>query len=267
MKKNLFKAIFKAAWRIPVGYIFWMKRYANDTEQKIPMELKYKKLRKVVSKVTYALDSDVIVSGKENVPNETCAFFSNHLAAPDPLPIITTLDAPMAFLAKTELEKVPYASTAIKSIEGLFLKRDDLKQSLRTMMKIEEDLKNKRKNWLIFPEGTRNKDDKAVLLEFHHGTFRPAMKAGVPIVPIAVFGAQRLFDKKNHFKKYPIHLIFGKPLYPKDYEGLSTQEVAQIVQSKIQQMLTYEARKNDRAYLATINDCFFLLRLLKEVKR
>ena len=248
MKRNLLKAIFKVAWKIPLDYIFWMKRYSKNKD-KYPMSLKYKKLRRLVTDLSINLDCDVIVSGLENVPKETCAFFSNHLSAADPLPIIKTLDRPMTFLAKTELEGVPFVSTAISSIEGLFLKRDDLKQSLRTMMAIENDLKEGRKNWLIFPEGTRNKDDKCNLLEFHHGTFRPAMKAGVPLVPVAVFGCQRLFDKKNHFKKYPIHLIFGKPLYPTDYQELSTQDVAKIVQSKVQSMLMYQARKNDRAYL------------------
>ena len=248
MKYNLIKTILKVAWRIPLEYFLWMKRYSKNKD-KYPMDIKYKKLRKLVSRITYNLDADINVIGLENVPKETCAFFANHLAAPDPIPLITVLDRPMTFLAKTELESVPFVATAISSIEGLFIKRDDLKQSLRTMMKIEEDLKSKRKNWLIFPEGTRNKDDKANLLEFHHGTFRPAVKAGVPIVPVAIFGCQRLFDKESRFKKYPVQLIFDKPLYPQDYENMTTQEVALYVQSRIQYLLAYVARKNDRAYL------------------
>ena len=251
MKRNLIRAVFKAGWRIPLCYIAWMKRYANHPD-KYPIDLKYRKLRKIVTQVTYGLDMDVIVSGKENVPNVTCAYFSNHIAAVDPLPIITTLERPMAFLAKTELEHTPIASTGIKDIEGLFLKRDDLKQSLRTMMKIEEELKSENKNWLIFPEGTRNKDDRANLLEFHHGTFRPAMKAGVPIVPIAIFGTQRVFDKVSKFKKYPVHLTFLKPILPEEYKDLSTQDVAALVQSRIQAELEYKSRKKDRAYLVTI---------------
>ena len=251
MKLNLLKAIFTVGLTIPVRYFLWLKRYSLSKD-KYPIELKYKKLRHLVSRIAYRLDFDTHVLGLENVPNETCAFFSNHLAACDPLPIISTLDAPMTFLAKTELENVPFASTAIKSIEGLFLKRDDLKQSLRTMMAIEADLKEHRKNWLIFPEGTRNKDDRALLHEFHHGTFRPAMKAKVPLVPIAVFGTQRVFNDSIKLRKYPVQLIFGKPIYPSEYENLSTQEVASLMQSKVQSMLTYIARKNDRAEMSKI---------------
>lgn len=249
MKSNLLKTILVVAWRIPFAYLFWMKRYSKN-QDKYPVELKYRKLRKIVTRINNNLDIDLHVSGLENVPNETCAFFSNHIAAVDPVPIINTLDKPMAFLAKQELESVPFVVTAIRSIEGLFIKRDDLKQSLRTMMKIEEDLKSHRKNWLIFPEGTRNKDSRALLLEFHHGTFRPAMKAGVPLVPIAIFGTQRVFDKNAKLKKYPVQLIFGKPIMPSEYQEMKTEEVAKLVQSKVQYMLTYKARKDDRAILA-----------------
>ena len=250
MKVNLLKTIIKFGWKVPIRYVLWIKRYAINKNDKYPMSVKYKKLRHLATELIYDLDADIIVKGLDNVPNEICAFFSNHLAAPDPLPIIATLERPMTFLAKSELEHFPFVCTAINDIEGLYIHRDDLKSSLRTMMKIEEDLKKGRKNWLIFPEGTRNKDDRSLLLEFHHGTFRPAMKAGVPLVPTAVFGCQRLFNKNERFKKYPIHLIFGKPIYPEEYKDMTTQDVAKLVQSKVQQMLAYEARKDDRAYLA-----------------
>ena len=251
MKSNLLKALVKVGWRIVGNYCLWMKRCANHPE-KYPIDYKYKKLRNIVSKVAPALDMDIHVNGLENVPNETCAFFSNHVAAVDPLPIIMSIEKPLSFLAKSELEHTPIASTGIKDIEGLFLKRDDLKQSLRTMMKIEEELKENKKNWLVFPEGTRNKDDRATLLEFHHGTFRPAVKAGVPIVPIAIFGTQRVFAKYPSLKKYPVHLYFLKPIYQDEYKDLSTQDVALLVQSRIQVALTYKARKDDRAALVKL---------------
>ena len=248
LKANILKAVFKVGWKIPLAYLAWIKRYAKNKE-KYPIDLKYGKLRKLVSKLTDDLDVELFVSGVENVPNETVCFFSNHGGAYDPVCFIKTFKNPMTFLAKSELEKAPFAGKAIKAIEGLFLKRDDLKQSLRTMMEIEEDLKAHRKNWLIFPEGTRNKDSRANLLEFHHGTFRPAVKAQVPLVPAAVFGTYRIFDKVSNLKKYPVHLVFGKPIYPDEYKDMSTQEIAVMVQSRIQTILTYEIRKNDRAYL------------------
>ena len=86
----------------------------------------------------------------------------------------------------------------IKGIDGQYIDRNDLKQSLRVMMNVEADLKNKRdKNWIIYPEGTRNRDVMHNLKMFHHGTFRPAVKAGVPIVPVATYGTFRVLQKEN----------------------------------------------------------------------
>ena len=78
MKRNLFLAIFKVGWKIPLTYIFWMKRYASNKD-KYPIALKYGKLRKLVRSLNNALDFEIHGYGLENVPNQTSAFFSNHL--------------------------------------------------------------------------------------------------------------------------------------------------------------------------------------------
>lgn len=59
---------------------------------------------------------------------------------------------------------------------------------------------------VVFPEGTRSFDGK--LQQGRGGTARIALRAGVPIVPMAFVGNQRKF----WFSKR--HLIIGKPYYP-----------------------------------------------------
>lgn len=248
MKANLLKAIACDAWRILFDYFLYMHRYAKHKD-KYPIQKKYSRLRKLVTHVSHGFNMDVIVSGKENIPHEVCCFYSNHISTFDPVAIIQEVEPATSFLGKKELEGVPFLTSAIADLEGEYLDRNDLKQSLKVMMRIQKDLEEKHKNWLIFPEGTRNKDDRALLNEFHHGTFRPGVKAGVPLVPIAVFGTQRVMDKARRFKKYPVHLIFGKPIYKEEYQNMTTQEVASLVQSRVQYMLTYEARRADRQYL------------------
>ena len=159
--------------------------------------------------------------------------------------MISSFDKPCTFVAKKELEKAPFAGKVITGIDGLVLDRKDLKQSLRLMMKVEEDLKKKEKNWIIFPEGTRNKDENHLIADFHHGTFRPAVKAGVPIVPVAIYGTFRVLKKKPLFKKYPVFLKVLDPIYPEEYKNLSTQEIADLVKDKIQQVVSFELRALD----------------------
>src|SRR5438477_466249 len=48
-------------------------------------------------------------------------------------------------------------------------------------------------SFLIFPEGTRSKTDE--LLPFKKGGFRMAIKAGAPIVPVAISGGRAAMVK------------------------------------------------------------------------
>jgi 1-acyl-sn-glycerol-3-phosphate acyltransferase len=65
----------------------------------------------------------------------------------------------------------------------------------------------------IFPEGTISRSFE--IAHMKTGAVRLAMGAGVPIIPTAVWGSQRIFTKKvkADFKrrKHPIHVKFGEP--------------------------------------------------------
>ena len=251
LKSNVLKAAFLNFFRIIGGYFLWMNKYSKHPE-KYEIQEKYDHLRKMIVHINKGLNAELKIIGLDNIPNETSYFVSNHIGAADPIFVIEALEKPITFVCKKELEHVPFVTKCIKTIEGEFIDRDNLKASLRTMMKVEADLKKGRKNWLIFPEGTRNKDDHRLLLEFHHGTFRSAVKAQVPIVPICIYGSQRIVSSRYKLKKYPIYLEFGKPLYPKDYENMTTQDIADYFHNTIQTMLSYHARRCDRDSLMNL---------------
>ena len=45
--------------------------------------------------------------------------------------------------------------------------------------------------------------------------------------------------------KYPVHVSVLPPLYPKDYEGKTTEEIARIVSDMIQREITFNIRRLD----------------------
>ncbi len=248
------KAVLVAGGPIIGSYFAWIAKHAKHPE-KYPFEVRYKKVQKLLKTLSKGFNVEYHVEGLENLPEETCCIVSNHLSAYDPVSLICALDKPCTFVAKKELENKPFAGKVIKGIDGLFLDREDLKQSLRLMMKVEDDLKNKRdKNWIIYPEGTRNKDVMKNLREFHHGTFRPAYKAKVPIVPIATFGTFRVLKSKPNFKRYPVFIKVLKPLYPSDYESMTTQEIAKWCQDEIQKTVDFDLRKKDHLEMKKIGN-------------
>lgn len=65
----------------------------------------------------------------------------------------------------------------------------------------------------IFPEGTISRSFE--IEDLKSGAIRLSMAAGVPIIPVAVWGSQRIITKqrKPDFKrrKHPVHVAFGEP--------------------------------------------------------
>jgi 1-acyl-sn-glycerol-3-phosphate acyltransferase len=190
-----------------------------------------------------------IVSGIENIPTDRKVLMvSNHISSFDPLASLAIIKENTTFVAKAEIEKYFLIGNIVKAIEGLFLERENLKQSLKVMMGVQSSLSKQDKNWIIYPEGTRNTDDLMNLKEFHSGTFRPAIKAGVDIVPIAIYGTQRILKFKPELKKYPIHISFLPPIKASDIKEMSTEDVAELARKQIQRELSFNIRRKDHEF-------------------
>lgn len=250
---HLIKTIFYAGPRIIYSFFAWMISYSKHPE-KTPLEKRYKKTRSLISFVLKALKVEIIVLGKENIPNTTACYFGNHLSAADPLMYFNIFENPISFVGKTQVKELPFVWRVFTACDSLFLDRNDLKQELRVMMKVEKRLANGETNFYIFPEGTRNKDPLRNLINFHSGTFRSAMKAKVPLVPCINYGSQRVLSFKSKHKKYPTIVKFLEPIMPDEYANMSTEDVANMVQSRIQKELTFNIRKLDLENMSKLKD-------------
>ena len=67
----------------------------------------------------------------------------------------------------------------------------------------------------IFPEGTISRSFE--IEDLKSGAVRMSMSAGVPIIPVAVWGSQRIITKKRKpdfsRSKHPVHVAFGEPFF------------------------------------------------------
>jgi len=252
------KAVLRVVPRIIVTYLFRLKKYGKHPD-KYPRARRFASMRKLSDRILRALGAKVTIFGLENLPDTNFCMVSNHMSMIDPLPFMVNYDKPLTFVGKKELMKMPMVPSAFKSIEGEYLDRDDLRQSLKVMMRVEEDLKQGEKSWMIFPEGTRIRDQLLPVGAFHHGTFRPAVKAGVPIVPAAIYGSFRLLKSKPQFKSYPVLISILKPFMPNDYAQMTTSEIAELMQKTIQREITYHLRPLDHKIMSESKDkkyCF-----------
>ena len=233
-------------------YFLWIRKNALHPE-KTPIERRYEKVRGLIKHLNKGMDVEVHVVGKENIPEGVNLFVSNHVGGYDPLLIIREAEKPTSVVAKVEAKKYPFVGKLIASIDGVFIDRNDLKQSLQQMIVVRDDLEKKNKSWLIFPEGTRNKDDKRVLRPFHAGSLKPATKTNTPIVPVVVYGTQRVTRFSPHYKKYPVYIEFCPPIFPSQYKDMNPQDLADLVRDEIQMRLFYHARKYDHEQMIKYN--------------
>jgi len=239
------KAAFRVGPSILFTYLFYLRKWAKNVN-KYPREKRMYKVVSLAKKISRALNVDYQVFGLENIPSDgVFCLVCNHMSAFDPLPVMINVDKPLTFVGKKELKKVPMLNKAIDVLEGEYMDRDNLRQSLKIMLKVEDSLRNGDKNWMIYPEGTRIRDQMLPVASFHHGTFRPASKAGVPIIPVAMYGSFRVLKTKPQFKRYPIYVSILKPLMPSDYANMNTSDIATLTHDAIQREITYHLRPLD----------------------
>jgi 1-acyl-sn-glycerol-3-phosphate acyltransferase len=152
--------------------------------------------------------------GLENIPREGGALLvANHAGAiPSDAPTImhgieTELGRPVYGLADEMFKKVPLINVYWQRLGGVVAHPDNAYRLLREQNQLV----------LIFPEGTKGPGklytERYHLRRFGRGGFvQTAMRAGVPIVPIAVVGAEE--SMPIVYKSAALAKLFGLPYFP-----------------------------------------------------
>ena len=156
----------------------------------------------------------VTVIGKERIPQDTAVLYTgNHRSIFDILVTYAHSPKPTGIVAKKELGSIPVFSLWAKYIGCLFFNRTDLKEGLKMILDGAQKLKNGT-SILIFPEGTRNKNESDLpLLTFHDGSFKMASKSGCPVIPVSLCNTVNIWE--GHFpwvRSAHIILEFGEPI-------------------------------------------------------
>jgi len=202
-------------------YLIWryprLKRYAKHPE-KAPLEERAFYLKRLTSRLLRDFRCDVKVHGAQNLEkafasNKGVLLVANHLSDADPLLLYSLLEHPVSFVAKEETASYIGVGTAIKSADGLFLPRKDLRASFEVMKTLQKNLETPGRAYVIFPEGTRKKDltDYAPL-PFHAGSFSGALKSGAVILPLAIWGTNFVLKPSPNPKRIPISVSYLPPI-------------------------------------------------------
>jgi 1-acyl-sn-glycerol-3-phosphate acyltransferase len=166
------------------------------------------------------------VTGRENIPHGTAVVFcANHESNVDPPVLFRALHPLLHILYKAELRNVPVMRTVFDVGGFVAVDRRDREQAMRSLEQGAASLRAGNP-FLIFPEGTRSRTGQ--LLPFKKGGFVMAIKAGVPVVPVAIAGGRNAMRKGSAFVR-PVHVSvrIGRPV---PTAGLSLDDRDELVE-------------------------------------
>ena len=173
--------------------------------------------------------------GLENLPKEPgYIMFPNHQGLFDALAFLETHKRPFVTVMKKEVKDTILLKQIIQLLQAEIIDREDIRQSMQVIMNMTRRVKEG-ENFLIFAEGTRSRDGNN-LLEFKGGSFKSAMNARCPIVPVALIDSYKAFDT-NSIKKLTVQIHYLKPFLYEEYKGMKSTEIAELVASRIQQTI------------------------------
>lgn len=166
-------------------------------------------------------------------------FIFNHRSFLDAAIIPLAIPQQVRALGKKELSNIPFFGWVVGKV-AIWVDRTDTESRRKSIDQLVIFL-NKGISAVVAPEGTRNASD-APLLPFKSGAFRLAVETGIPILPIAVIGANKIM-KKGSLLISPgkVKIYFSEPIYPPTPTKTAAEELSEKCRSRLEAMiLTHE---------------------------
>ncbi len=164
------------------------------------------------------------VSGLENIPDGPAILVSNHLAVVDSFYLPLAVPRRIYFLAKSDY----FTGTGVKgAFKRWFFSASGQIPIDRTgadaaagALKAARSKLDQGELMCLYPEGTRSYDGR--LYKGKTGAARIALEAGVPVLPVAMVGTDKLNPPGTVLPRpHQIEVRIGKPLDFSRYEGMS----------------------------------------------
>lgn len=153
----------------------------------------------------------VRVEGLEKLdPNANYVFAANHASYMDIPAVLARLPHQFRFFAKKGLFSIPFLGWHLHRAGHLPVDRSNARNSLKSMSEGAHIVAERGISVLLFPEGGRTPEG---LRPFKEGAAYIAIKAGVPVVPVAIVGMRRLLPMKSiHLRAGRAELRIGDPI-------------------------------------------------------
>jgi 1-acyl-sn-glycerol-3-phosphate acyltransferase len=186
-------------------------------------------MRKWCQSSARGLNISVDATGLENAPEGAFVYCSNHQSVLDILVLGAVLPGDYKWAAKRELFKIPFLGWHLRLAGHVPVDRGAGARQASHVVARFDNVLCRGKPLLVFPEGTRSED--GIVRAFKTGGFYAAVRAGVPVVPVALEGTHRLMKKgaidtgDGTMRLVRVHV--GTPIYPAN-DGRESERVNQL---------------------------------------
>lgn len=175
--------------------------------------------------------------GTEKLPAGGFIAAPNHCTEIDPIVVghmLYNMKRPPHFLAKSGLFKAPVLGTLLRAANQIPVERSTT--GANRSLQAAQEVVDAGGAIIIYPEGTLTRDPDLWPMKGHTGAARLAIQTGVPVVPIAHWGAHEVFPR------------YAKRLY------LFPRKTARILVGDPVDLSAFQGRTLDRATLAEATD-------------
>lgn len=224
---------------LPVYLVLWM---IGKSQPRLKTAASQKIVSAAFRVALWCAGTKITTLGLENIPkDEPVLYAGNHRGLADIPVTYITVPTLTGFVAKKEMQRIPFFSWWMKNLNCLFLDRNDMKEGLKTILTGIELI---RSGYSIFimPEGTRNRGNELELLPFKEGSLKMSEKTGCAVIPVAISNSAAVFENQFPFvKKAHVIIHYGKPVYPNTLERDDRKHLGATVRNIIIEMLKEDA--------------------------
>ena len=162
-------------------------------------------------------------------------FVTNHSSYMDIPALLACLPFQFRFFAKKGLYRIPFLGWHLHRAGHLPVDRSNARNSLKSMSAGARIVAERGVSVLLFPEGGRT---RIGLREFKEGAAYIAIKAGVPVAPVALKGMRELLPMGSiHLRSGRAELRVGTPIPTTGLTLADREELTRKMHAEIQRLL------------------------------
>ncbi len=164
-------------------------------------------------------------------PRRPYVVVANHQSILD-IPFLALMPLECKWVAKEPLFRIPVLGWMMRLAGDIPLDRSSARSGIQALKAARSYLERKC-SVFFFPEGTRSEDRR--VYDFNDGAFHLAIKAQVPVLPLAIEGASACLPKRSWIMGDP-HDVHIQIMAPVETQGLTSRDVP-LLRERVRAMI------------------------------